>query len=200
MKNIQLYEQFCINEGERDFFRRNYLPTSYAIRSKNYYKLPADATILQRTENFFQNIENRIEKMASYGSSLMKQRRADRGPGGEGPNTGVESLFGLPAVVPYVLKRVFSPSKYDFAKGDSVPKDDSMNLKFMRHTNEDFVKNELPYIKNEKQMDTHIQELYKKAGVKPKQHPVLDDIVRNRYQMFLYHQMYPNRQILQTNK
>jgi hypothetical protein len=197
MKNIQLYEQFCINESERDFFRRNYLPTSYAMRSKNYYKLPADATILQRTENFFQKIENRIERMASYGSSLMKQQRSERGASSF--NTGVETLFGLPAVVPYVLKRVFSPTKYEFAKRDSIPDDDSVNLKFMRHTNEDFVKNELPYIKNESQIDSHIQELYKRAGVKPKQHPVLDDIARNRYQMFLYHKMYPNRPILQPN-
>jgi hypothetical protein len=200
MKNIQLYEGFFNRKKHREVWDKNRMPYRYEDRYSRYYKLPKDATILQKTERFFDKIEDRISRMASYGSQLMKQRRSERGPSsGAAFNTGVESLFGLPAVVPYVLKRVFSPPGINFGSGqkDEVPKDDEVNLEWMRHTDEQFIKKDLPKIKNEDQMVAHIGELYKKAGVKPRQNPVLDDIVRNRYSIFSYNQMYPNRPILQ---
>jgi hypothetical protein len=194
MKNIQLYEHFCINESERVFFSRHNQPTTYKERAKKTYGLSDNPTILQRTENFFQKMEDRLNRMAGEGDRLMKQKRAERGGG---PNTGVELLFGLPSVIPSVLKRVFGPTKFELAK--KAPKDDAVDLEFMRHTNEDFVKNELPSIRSEKQLEDNIADLYKRGDVRKGQSPVLDDIARNRANIFYTKQMNPNQQILQPN-
>ena len=191
MKNIQLYEKFCISENERLFFTRHNQPATYDMRVKNY-GLSDNPTILQRTENFFERMEDRLNRMASIGTSLMQQKRAERGGG---PNTGVEVLFGLPSVVPSVLKRIFGPTKFE-----RIPKrDEQVDIEFIRHTNEDFVKNELPSINTEKQLEDNIDELYKKGGVKVGEVPALDDIARNRANIYYTKQMNPNQPVLEPN-
>jgi hypothetical protein len=194
MKNIQLYEKFCISENERLFLTRHNLPATYDKRVRSY-GLSDNPTILQRTENFFERMEDRLNKMARIGSSLMQQKRADRGPGGEGPNTGVEVLFGLPSVVPSVLKRIFGPTKFE-----RIPKkDEQVDVEFIRHTNEDFVKNELPSIKTEKQLEDNVDDLYKRGGVKVGEVPALDDIAKNRANIYYAKQINPNQPVLEPN-
>jgi hypothetical protein len=191
MKNIQLYEKFCISENERLFFTRHNQPATYDGRVRNY-GLSDNPTILQRTENFFQRMEDRLNRMATIGTSLMQQKRAERGGG---PNTGVEVLFGLPSVVPSVLKRIFGPTKFE-----KIPKrDEQVDVEFIRHTNEDFVKNELPSINTEKQLEDNIDELYKKGGVKVGEVPALDDIARNRANSYYTKQINPNQPVLEPN-
>jgi hypothetical protein len=191
MKNIQLYEKFCISENERLFLTRHNLPATYDGRVRNY-GLSDNPTILQRTENFFQRMEDRLNRMATIGTSLMQQKRAERGGG---PNTGVEVLFGLPSVVPSVLKRVFGPTKFE-----RIPKkDEQVDVEFIRHTNEDFVKNELPSIKTEKQLEDNVDDLYKRGGVKVGEVPALDDIAKNRANIYYAKQINPNQPVLEPN-
>jgi len=191
MKNLQVYESFIINESEKLFFKRHNQPESYDKRAKKSYGLSDDPTILQKTRNFFQKIEDRINKMAAQGSAIVKQNRASRGGG---PDTGVENLFGVFSVVPNVLKRVFGPTDFEFVK--KAPKDDSVDLEFMRHTNEDFAKKELPNIRSEQQLEDNIADLYQKGGVKKGQSPVLDDIARNRANLYYSREKNPNQPVL----
>jgi hypothetical protein len=122
----------------------------------------------------------------------MQQKRAERGGG---PNTGVEVLFGLPSVVPSVLKRVFGPTKFE-----RIPKkDEQVDVEFIRHTNEDFVKNELPSIKTEKQLEDNVDDLYKRGGVKVGEVPALDDIAKNRANIYYAKQINPNQPVLEPN-
>ena len=65
----------------------------------------------------------------------------------------------------------------------------------MRHTNEDFAKNELPSIKSEDQLADHIGELYQRGEVKMGEVPILDDIARNRANLFYQHQANPNQPV-----
>jgi|LauGreDrversion4_2_1035121.scaffolds.fasta_scaffold148307_2 hypothetical protein len=190
MKNIQVYESFCLNESEKLFFKRHNQPESYKKRSKDSYGLSDDPTILQKTRDFFQKVENRINNMAREGSNIVKSNRASRGGG---PDTGVETLFGIFSVVPNVLKRVFGPTNYSFGK--SAPKDDSVDLEFMRHTNEEFAKKDLPNIRSEKQLEDNVADLYQKGGVKRGQSPVLDDIARNRANLYYTREKNPNQPI-----
>ena len=191
MKNIQLYEKFCINENERLFFTRHNQPATYDGRVRNY-GLSDNPTILQRTENFFERMEDRLNRMADIGGSLMQQKRAERGGG---PNTGVELLFGLPSVVPNVLKRIFGPTKFE-----RIPKKtEEVDIEFMRHTNEDFVRNELPSIRTEKELEDNIEDLYRRAEVKKGEVPVVDDIARNRVNIFYSKQSNPNQPVLEPN-
>ena len=115
MRNLKIYEQFCLDENEQIFFSRHNMPTKYKERAKKSYNLSDHPSVLQRTHNFFQGMEDRINNMARIGKGYQQQRRAERGGG---PNTGVESLFGIASVVPNVLKRVFGPSKFEIAKKD----------------------------------------------------------------------------------
>lgn len=194
MKNIQIFEQFCINERESVFFTRHNQPAKYDERAKKSYGLTDNPTILQKTRAFFQGMEDRLNKMAGIGADLQKSRRAERGGG---PDTGFELLFGLPSVVPNVLKRVFGPTSFEIAK--KAPSDDSVDLEFMRHTNEDFAKRELPNIRTDKQLEDNISDLYQKANVTKGQVPVLDDIARNRATMYFTKQVNPNQPVLQPN-
>jgi hypothetical protein len=197
MRNIKEYRDFCINESEDLFFSRHLgnNAKTYRDRAKNYYDLPEDSTILQKTQNFFQKAEDRINSIAQAGQSIVRQNRAVRGGG---LDTGFENLFGLVSVVPGVLKRVFGPTKYELSK--KAPSDDSVDVEFMRHTNDDFAKNELPNIKTEQQLEDNITELYQKAKVKRGDLPVLDDIGTNRAYLFYSKQKNPNQPIFQPNK
>jgi hypothetical protein len=107
---------------------------------------------------------------------------------GGGPDTGYEALFGLTTIVPGVLKRIFGPTKYEFTRKSG----DDVNLELMRHTNEDFVREDLPTIKSETQLEAHVDDLYKRGGVKPGEHPVLDDIARNRANLYYEREINPN--------
>ena len=193
MKNLLLYESFCLQEKEDNFFLRHNQPQSYKERAKESYGLSDNPSILAKTHTFFQKMEDRLNRMANLGSQYQREKRLARGEGG--PNTGVELLFGLPSLVPNVLKKVFGPTKYEIQK--KVKSDDVVDLELMRHTNEDFIKSELPSIRTEQQLEDHIQDLYSRGGVSPRQVPVLDDIARNRANIFYQRQMNPNSPVLQ---
>lgn len=194
MKNLQAYEKFCLNERQETFFARHNQPSSYKERVSQSYNLPKDSSVLQRVSGFFQGLEDRLNRMASIGQSLQQQRRSERGGG---PNTGVESLFGIFSVVPSVLKKVFGPTQYKFGK--ETPSDNRMDLDFMRHTNEDFAKTSLPYINTEGQLEKNITNTYQKAGVNPGQSPVLDDIMKNRAYLYYMKQKNPTHPMFTTN-
>jgi hypothetical protein len=200
MDRIKNFRDFCsVNESnDEDLFFRRHLgnnSSSYEDRSKNHYGLGDNPTILAKTRNFFQKMEDRINRAAAIGQQKVRQNRAQRAHGG--PDTGVEMLFGVFSVVPNVLKRIFAPTKYEFTR--KSPKEDEVDLEFMRHTNEDFIKNELPNIKSEDQLADHIEDLYSRGGVKMGEVPVLDDIARNRTNIFYQQQQNPNQPILQPN-
>lgn len=197
MRNIKEYEDFCINESEELFFSRHLgnNARTYSDRARNHYKLPHDATILQKSQNFFQKMEDKLNNIAQAGQNITRQNRATRGGN---LNTGYEMLFGLPSVVPSVLKKVFGPTKYEIAKKAPI-KDDEVDVEFMRHTNEDFAKNELPNIKTDQQLEDHITDLYQKAQVNKGQVPALDDIGMNRAYLYHLHQKNPNHPIFQPN-
>ena len=197
MRNIKEYRDFCINESEELIFGRHLGndAKTYGDRAKNHYNLPEDASILQKTKSFFEYIENKLNNIAQAGQDITRQNRAVRGGG---LNTGYEMLFGLPSIVPGVLKRVFGPTKYEISK--RVPaKDEDVDVEFMRHTNEDFAKNELPNIKTEQQLEDNITELYQKAQVNKGQVPALDDIGMNRAYLYYMQQKNPNQPIFQPN-
>jgi len=187
MKNILLYEKFCLNEQEKIYFRRHNMSPDYNQRAKEY-NVSENPTVLGRVGNFFGRMEDRLSRMSEVGKQLAQSRRMERGPGGEGFNTGYELLFGLTTIVPGVLKRIFGPTKYEFTRKSG----DDVNLELMRHTNEDFVREDLPTIKSETQLEAHVDDLYKRGGVKPGEHPVLDDIARNRANLYYEREINPN--------
>jgi hypothetical protein len=43
---------------------------------------------------------------------------------------------------------------------------------------------ELPHLQSEAQLQSHVDDLYKKAQVKPGEVPAVDDIAKNRINMF----------------
>jgi len=191
MKNIQNYREFRLNESVNSFYPRYNYPSRYRERAKELYNLPTNPTVLDKVHNFFQKMETRIDNMAYMGASAQQSRRAERGGG---PNTGIESLFGIAAVVPSVLKRIFGPTADAVEKN---PENKEEYLKFMRHTNDEFYKNELPKIKSEPQFETHIEDYYKKAGIKRGVNPTVDEVARNKANIFFSKQMNPNSVILQ---
>jgi hypothetical protein len=197
MKNIKDYERFCINEAEELMWTRHLGANSstYSDRAKNYYNLSNKPGILSKAQNFFQKMEDRINNMAIVGKGLARQNRAGRS--GD-LDTGYESLFGLVSVVPNVLKRVFGPTNFEIAK-KAPAKDDQIDLEFMRHTNEDFAKSELPNIRSEKQLEDNIADLYQKGEVKKGEVPVLDDIAMNRINLYYTRQENPNQPMFQPN-
>ncbi len=199
MYKIKNFKDFCqINESNEDLFFRRHLgnnASTYEDRAKNHYDLGSNPTVLQKTRDFFQKMENRINRAAEIGKQQVRQNRAARTHGG--PDTGFEILFGALSVVPNVLKRVFGPTKYEFTK--KSPSDEKVDIEFMRHTNEDFSQNELPDIKTEDQLADHIGDLYNRGNVVMGQVPVLDDIARNRVNLYYQHQANPAQPIFQTN-
>jgi len=201
MNRIKNFSDFCrineSNESNDDLFFRRHLgnnASTYDDRSKNHYGLGGNTTILSKVSNFFQKMENRINTAAQIGKQQVRQNRAARTHGG--PDTGFEILFGALSVVPNVLKRVFGPTKYEFKK---APSEENVDVDFIRHTNEDFAKNELPNIKTEDQLADHIGDLYNRGDVVMGQVPVLDDIARNRVNIYYQQQANPSQPIFQTN-
>ena len=192
MKNIQNYKEFRLDESSTPFFSKNNYPGKYKDRAKKLYDLPDNPTVLAKVRNFFQKMEDRMNTMAYYGAQYQQMRRAERGGG---PNTGIEALFGLGTVVPSVLKKVFGPTRASLVEKN--PENKEEYLKFMRHTNEEFVKNDLPRIKDESQLDANISRLYQKGGVKRKESPILDEVARNRANIFYSKQMNQNIPIYQ---
>ncbi len=200
MNRIKNFKEFSsINEAEDEslFFRRHLgnNASSYDDRAKNHYELGDNPTVLAKTRNFFQKMEDRINRAAEIGKAKVRQNRATRTHGG--PDTGVEILFGALSVVPNVLKRVFAPTKYEFSK--KAPSEETVDIEFMRHTNEDFANNELPNIITEDQLADHVGDLYNRGEVRMGEVPVLDDIVRNRVNIYYQNQANPNNPILQPN-
>lgn len=192
MKNIQLYEEFCLNESSKSFFKKRGMPENYKDRAKAY-GLSDNPSILGKVSNFFQKIEDRINNMAMVGKGLQQSRRAERGGG---PNTGIEALFGVASVVPNVLKRVFGPNNFEL--GRSINSDDQVDLEFMKHVNDDYIKRDLPKIRSEKQLEDNVSDLYQKAGVVRGKVPALDDIADNRANLFYSREMNPNQPIFQN--
>lgn len=192
MNKIKNFQDFCsINESSDDkiIFKRHYSDgtKTYGERAKRDYGLSDDPGILSKMSNFFQRMENKINDAAERGKAWVRQNRASRPYGG--PNTGVELLFGGLSLVPNILKRVFAPTKYEFTK---KPKNDE-DLEFLRHTNEDFSKNELPKIKTEDELADNISDLYYRGGVSMGESRALDDIARNRVNMYYQNQINPRR-------
>jgi len=168
------------------FFLRHNYPAKYEDRVKKIDpKLSDDPRVLSKVRNFFQKIENKIESAAYYGKQLQQLRRAERGGG---PNTGIEALFGLPSIIPNILKKIFGPSNVQWGK---TPKDNEVDIEFMRHINKDFVENELPYIQNEAHLQDNILKMYQKAGVGKGYSPILDEIIRNRLNLYYTREINP---------
>ena len=69
----------------------------------------------------------------------------------------------------------------------------------MRHTNDDFMREDLPSIRTEKQLEDHIEGLYRKAKVKRGEVPMFDDIANNRANLFYTRQTNPNHPALRPN-
>ena len=185
MNNIISYERFSLNE-KIDWYDRAKLSANYQDRAREY-GLPADATVMAKTENFFQKVEDRLNYMATSAAQLQSQRRSERGPSEFG--TGIESTYGLVSVVPAVLKRIFAPTDASYTNkwgGIQYDKmnDEDVNVDFMRHTNNEFMAKELPHLQSEDQLQSHVDNLYKKAKVKPGEVPAVDDIAKNRINMF----------------
>lgn len=195
MKNIQLFEEFCLNESSKSFFKDRGMPKNYEDRAK-LYGLSTSPSILGKVSNFFKKIEDRINNMAMAGKAMQQSRRSGRDQRGSEFNTGIESLFSIASVVPNVLKRVFGPTDYDLGK--RINSDDQVNLDFMRHTNDNFIKKDLPKIRSEKQLEDNISDLYQKAGVGRGKVPALDDIADNRANLFYEREFNPNRSIFQN--
>ena len=197
MSKIKNFKEFCLNENESDdiFFRRHYgnNSSSYEDRAKNHYGLGNDATALQKTESFFQRMEDRFNRASASMQGRVQQNRAARQYGG--PDTGVELLFGAASVVPSVLKRVFGSTDYNFKKN----KEEEVPIDLIRHTNEDFIKNELPSLHSEEDLAKHIEGLYSSGQVKVGQEPLLDDAIKNRVNLFYQKQSNPNSSALKIN-
>lgn len=185
MNNIISYDKFSLNE-KIDWYERAKLSRSYQDRAREY-GLPADATTMAKAENFFQRMEDRLNYMATSAGQYQAQRRAERGAGEFG--TGIESTYGLVSVVPAVLKRIFAPTDASYnnqwggIQYDKM-KDEDVDIEFMRHTNNEFMERELPKIKSEEELQSNIESIYKKGGVKPGQVPAVDDIAKNRINMY----------------
>lgn len=184
MNNIIPYDKFSLNE-KIDWYEKANLSRSYQDRARDY-GLPADATVMAKAENFFQRMEDRLNYMATSAAQYQKQRTAERGGNFD---TGIESMYGIVSVVPGVLKRIFAPTEASYTNQwggiqyDKM-KDEDVNLEFMRHTNNEFMERELPNIKSETQLQNNIESIYKKGGVKPGEVPAVDDIAKNRINMY----------------
>lgn len=191
MKNLSNYKEFLLNESYGNYFLDKKMSKKYPERAKSV-GLTDNPTILKKVYDFFNGMEERINKMADLGKTYQDQRRSERG--GK-LNTGIESLFGAASVVPNVLKRVFGPTNYSIGK--KINSDESVDLDLLRHTNQEFIKNELPRIKTKNQLETNLEELYQRGGVKVKQSPILDEIARNRSTAYYMREMNPNSPIFQ---
>jgi len=183
MQNLLEYESFYEAKKEDLFFARHNMSSNYADRAKSYgIPIPGNS-ILSKVSNFLGGFESYLDRFASSYSSAVKQRRAERGGG---PDTGIESIFKLFSVVPGVLKRIFGPSVMKYKGADK----DQVSLELMRHTNDVYMKEDLPKIKSQGDLAKNLADLYQKAGVKPRQNPALDEIARNR--TTIYFSQHPN--------
>jgi hypothetical protein len=195
MSKIKNFKEFCLNENQDDIFFRRHLgdnSSSYTDRAKNYYDLGNDPSALTKTESFFQRMEDRFNRASSMMQAKVQQNRATRSYGG--PDTGVELLFGAASVVPSILKRVFGPTKFDFKKSEK----EEVPVELMRHTNEDFIRNELPSIHSEEDLAKHIEGLYGNGQVTVGKEPVLDDLAKNRANIYYQRQANPNSPVLKV--
>ena len=200
MNRIKNFSDFCsINEssdpfGDDPYFVRH-VGTSgskYEDRVKNQWGLDPNPSILGKTRNFFQKMENRINTAAQIGQRQVRQNRATRAHGG--PDTGFEVLFGAFSVVPNILKKIFGPTKYNFTK---KRKSEEVDLELMKHLNQDFARNELPAIRTEEQLADNIGDMYRRGGVQRGEVPVVDEIARNRAYLYQQKQVNPYHQIYQ---
>jgi len=200
MNRIKNFSDFCsINEssdpfGDDPYFVRH-VGTSgskYEDRLKNQWGLDPNPSILGKTRNFFQKMEDRINRAAQIGQRQVRQNRATRAHGG--PDTGFEVLFGAFSVVPNILKKIFGPTKYNFTK---KRKSEEVDLELMKHLNQDFARNELPAIRTEEQLADNIGDMYRRGGVQRGEVPVVDEIARNRAHIYYQKQANPYHQIYQ---
>jgi hypothetical protein len=192
MKNIIEYENYVLNESNVLRHTKRWTPENYTERASSYRGISTDPGILSKVGGFFQKMEDRLNAMSSYGQQIAQSKRAERPPSKF--NTGYELLYGLPSVIPGVLKRVFGGTNYDYK--NVFADENKIGLDFVRHTNEEFVKRELPGIKNKDQLYRNIENLYRKGNVKPGQNLVLDEIARNRANLFYQYQQNPQSVIM----
>lgn len=200
MSRIKNFRDFCsINESNESFDDSPYFVrhvgqsgSTYRDRVKNQWGLDPNPSILGKTRNFFQKMEDRINRAAEIGQRQVRQNRATRAHGG--PDTGFEILFGAFSVVPNILKKIFGPTKYSFTK---KRKSEEVDLELMKHLNQDFARNELPAIRTEEELADNIGEMYRKGGIQKGEVPVVDEIARNRAHIYYQKQANPYHPIFQ---
>lgn len=177
MENLLEYESFYKSNKEGLHFRRHNLSPKYEDRAKAYgIDIPGNS-LFSKVYGFLDGFESYLDRFGEKFSSEMERRRAERGGG---PDTGIEALLKLPSVVPGVLKRIFGPSIVKYKGAD----EDETSLELMRHTNDVYIKNDLPNIRTQRDLTKNLSEMYKKAGYKWGQNPVLDEIARNRTALY----------------
>lgn len=199
MGNIKKYDEFIAENNGLYNRRYNYNYGSnygnyntYDERAGKLYDLSDDPTVLKKTHNFFQKVEDRINRMAYIGAQNVKAQRVERGGG---PNTGYETLFGIFSLVPNLLKRALGSTKFEGPKNDT----EEEKLRFMKHTNDEFIDYDLPNIKSEEQLQSNVEDLYKRGKVRVGEDEMLDDIARNRVNTYYTRQLYPNRVMAARN-
>lgn len=141
--------------------------------------------------NFFRSMQNRFENFDNYYKSniAVKTSSGDRTP----INTGLGWLIGKTGSLgSEVMAKIFEPGKFaslsnqgllapksTSAAGTSVegirsPKD--VRPEHHRLLNDQFVKNDLPGIKNDDQMKDYIFNYYKNVGIPPGKNKVADEV------------------------
>jgi hypothetical protein len=184
MKNLYTYKDFRVNENTQPYtvrHNRPWAPENYMARANNYKGVSSDPGILSKVGDFFQKMEDRLNSMAAAGKQLARDRRSARPPSNF--NTGYEILYDLVSVIPAVIKRIVGGTNYDYKNILSDEKSEE-SLKFIRHTNDEFIKKDLPVIKNEQHLFQNIDDLYKKSNINPGENLLLDEIARNRANIF----------------
>lgn len=197
MAYIKEYYEYRWNKYyDDDFFWRHAYPSRYKDRVKEIdSRLSNDSNILSKIGNFFERMEQKIKNM-SYGiQRTQQQRRYERGGG---PDTGIEILFGLPSIIPNILKKVFNYSNIKINKSFKNKKKEKIDLEFIRHLNDKFIKENLPHINSEKDLEKYFIEKYQKAGMNIGDSPILDEIMRNHAN--IYYMKEKNPYIYSFNK
>lgn len=137
--------------------------------------------------NFFRSFQNRFENFDSFYKSNIAVKRS----GGGTIDTGLGWLIGKTgSAATGVLAKIFEPGKFASLSGQGLlgPKSPSetgisgiksskdVRPEHHRLLNDEFVKNDLPSIKNDDQMKDYIFNYYKNLGTPPGKNKVADEV------------------------
>lgn len=132
--------------------------------------------------NFFRSMQNRFENFNNYYRSNIAMKRTD----GTAIDTGLGWLIGKSgSLATDVMSKIFEPGKFAGLSGQGLLAKKSgekglsaknVTPEHHRLLNDEFVKNDLPGIKNDDQMKDYIFGYYKKIGVPPGNNKVADDV------------------------